>query len=64
MPHDRNGAEIKEGDIVLVECEVKTICAGEEYCNLTVASVVGRKPDGRAETMSINAAVVELKPKA
>lgn len=61
MPHDKNGNELKAGDLVLIQCVVKEVTPQEDFCNITLETVHGRKPDGFKETISaINAAVVEL----
>ncbi len=60
MPHDVNGKMLKEGDVVMIPAKVKTVNPGDDFCNLTVESIHGRKPDGTKETMTLNAAVVEL----
>lgn len=60
MPHDVNGKVLAVGDEVILRAKVTTVCPGEEYCNISIESVHGRKPDGLKETMSaINAAVLE-----
>lgn len=59
MPHSKSGKVLEVGDRVVIECTVKSICAGEEFCNITLESVEGRKPDGFKETITLNAAVIE-----
>lgn len=59
MPHDRDGNVLEPGDFVVVRCVVNSITTGEEFCNLTLESIEGRKPDGYKETLCINANVVE-----
>ncbi len=63
MPHDRNGDEIQEGDIVMLECVVDKVYPQADFCNVTLKSVAARKPDGIQETFTCNAAVVELSEK-
>lgn len=59
MPHDCNGDLLQVGDRVLIPAEVINITSGEDYCNLTVKTTIGRKPDDLRETMTLNAAVVK-----
>lgn len=60
MPHDRNGKEIRVGDEVLLRAKVTQVWAGEDYCNITIESITGRKPDGLSDTAVLNAAVLEV----
>jgi hypothetical protein len=60
MPHDVKNNLLSVGDEVLVRCKVTALCEGEDYCNVTMESVHGRRPDGLKETLySINTGVVE-----
>ena len=59
MAHDKNGTPLNVGDTVCIAAEITSICPGDDYCNLTVVSKEGRKPDGNKETFTLNAAVVE-----
>lgn len=60
MPHDFAGKELQVGDEVLLRAKVTAITATEDYCNVTIESLYGRKPDGAKETISaINAAVLK-----
>lgn len=59
--HDVNGTPLKKGDIVLIPAVVEELHEGEDYCNLGVRSVHGRRPDGDKEYISaINTGVVVL----
>jgi hypothetical protein len=59
--HDRNGKPLKEGDLVLIPCVVKSLQATEEYCNVGLETLYGRRPDGAKETVyAINTAVTVL----
>lgn len=60
MPHDANGKALKVGDLVMIPAKVKAIHAGEDFCNVTLESVRVRKPDSTHETLTLNAATVEL----
>jgi len=59
--HDRNGTPLKKGDVVLVSARITDLSAGEDYCNVQLETLAGRRPDGNKETISaINTAVVVL----
>lgn len=60
MPHDKNGQVIKVGDRVTVECEVKSITAGEEYCNLSAETVEPMFPGTTKTGLTLNAKQVVL----
>ena len=60
--HDANGTLLKIGDLVLLPGVITELSEGnEDYCNVTVESVHGRRPDGQKECVSaINTAVLVL----
>lgn len=59
--HDKNGTPLKMGDLVLIPAKITSLNAGEDYCNVSVETVHGRRPDGAKETMSaINTGVLVL----
>jgi hypothetical protein len=59
--HDRNGTELKKGDIVLITAEIMDLYAGDEYCNTSLRTVHGRRPDGAQEHIgAINTGVLTL----
>lgn len=63
--HDRNGTPLRQGDTVLVEAEITALYEGEDYCNVTLKTVDGRRPDGNRETISaINTGVLVLSKRA
>lgn len=47
--HDANGKELKKGDRVTIHGIVTELQATEEYCNVSVESFFGRRPDGMKE---------------
>ena len=58
MAHDAHGNLLAIGDVVSVLCTVTEVQAGEEFCNVTLTSVRGRRPDAVKETIyAINTAV-------
>lgn len=57
--HDANGTQLKVGDKVLIPAEITEISATEEFCNVTVQTTLGRRPDGNKEIVSaINTGVL------
>jgi hypothetical protein len=59
--HDRNGTELRVGDVVMIEARVTELYAGDDYCNVTLQSVHGRRPDGQKELISsVNTGVLVL----
>lgn len=57
--HDAKGRELKEGFNVLIPARITSLQAGEEYCNVSVESLYGRRPDGAKENISaINTGVL------
>lgn len=63
MPHDAVGNLLQAGDEVILRGVVIEVQPSDEYCNITIESVFGRKPDGMKERVSaINAAVLEKVP--
>lgn len=59
--HDKNGTPLKKGDIVTITAKVTDLQAGEDFCNVTVETLAGRRPDGQKERFSaINTAVLVL----
>lgn len=57
--HDAKGRQLQLGDVVLMPATVTDISPGEEYCNVTVRSIFGRRPDGENEQVSaINTGVL------
>lgn len=57
--HDAIGRPLKVGDRVLIPCVIAQLQATETYCNVTVRSAIGRRPDGNPETVSaINTGVL------
>jgi hypothetical protein len=62
--HDRNGTPLKLGDIVTVKFRITATSSSADYCNVTLESVEGRKPDGAKETLVGNAAVTVLQESA
>jgi len=60
--HDVNGTPLKVGDKVMLPCVVTGISEGmADFCNVTVQTELGRRPDGQKVTFSaINTAQMVL----
>lgn len=54
--HDVSGTLLKVGDRVMIPCLITSMCEGtEDYCNVQVETIYGRRPDGQKESWaSIN----------
>ena len=60
--HDKNGTELAVGDRVAIFGTITQLCTStEEYCNVTVTTDYGRRPDGDKSAFSaINTAQLVL----
>lgn len=60
--HDKNGKPIKVGDKVIIEGEIASTTASEEYCNVTVkiGGDAEHGPFNVTGSVSLNAKQVEL----
>lgn len=60
--HDANGTPLKVGDKVMIPCEITYLSESTpDYCNVTVQTELGRRPDGHKESFSaINTAQLVL----
>lgn len=59
--HDRNGTPLQKGNVVLIPCVITELNATEDFCNVTLQTVHGRRPDGNKETIhAINTGVLVL----
>jgi hypothetical protein len=57
--HDRLGQSLKKGDVVIVVAKIKELYATEEYCNVQLETLDGRRPDGQKESIgAINTGVL------
>jgi len=60
MPHDKRGRLIEAGDIVSVQFRVLSVCANDDYCNVSLETVDGMPPSGNKTQLSaINTRQVE-----
>ena len=57
--HDAKNRDLKVGDRVLIPAVITQLSATADYCNVTVESAIGRRPDGLREKVSaINTGVL------
>lgn len=57
--HDAKGRPLKVGDIVLIPAKITQVSPTEDYCNVSVETTHGRRPDGAKEQVSaINTGVL------
>lgn len=57
--HDAHGKPLKKDDLVLVPCRITQLSETEDYCNVTLQTLFGRRPDGNPELIhAINTAVL------
>lgn len=59
MPHDKNGAELAEGDEVILRGKVVSISAGETACNVSVEAAERPEGEGYVPTISANSKFFE-----
>jgi hypothetical protein len=57
--HDANGKVLAKGDVVFIPAVITDLYAGEDFCNATLQTVYGRRPDGAHEAIAaINTGVL------
>lgn len=57
--HDAKDRELKVGDLVLIPARIKELYPTSDFCNVSVVSCYGRRPDGLKETIgAINTGVM------
>lgn len=60
--HDKNGLPLALGDTVTITAVIIALQPGEDYCNVSLETVDGRRPDGKKEQINgINTGVLELR---
>lgn len=63
--HDVNGTRLRAGDKVLIPAVIDSVSEGEDYCNVSLRTEHGRRPDGNKEYFSgINTGVLILLEKS
>lgn len=60
MPHDQNNAELNVGDIVTITCRVTNVSAQEEYCNVTMETLLPMPPYTTPNSITLNTKQVVL----
>jgi len=57
--HDAIGCKLNIGDVVLIPAQIKDLSLSEDYCNVMLETIFGRRPDGNRETIyAINTGVI------
>lgn len=57
--HDARGRPLKVGDAVIIRAQITEVSTTEDYCNVSVETEFGRRPDGQKERISaINTGVL------
>lgn len=57
--HDAKGRPLAKGDKVRIDATIVELYPSEDYCNVSIETVLGRRPDGSKERISaINTAVM------
>lgn len=59
MPHDKNGEEIKAGDLVTLKCRVTLVNTNSDYCNAQLETVERMSPGHHTTSISVNTSQVE-----
>lgn len=54
MPHDKNGAVLKEGNKVTIEAVIKSLTTGTEACNVTLVTTEPFYPSAEGSTLVLN----------
>lgn len=63
--HDANGTKLNVGDRVFIPAVITQLDPGDEFCNVSLETSEGRRPDGAKERISaINTGVVVLRRRA
>lgn len=59
--HDINGTELKVGDAVFIPCDIISLSdCTSDFCNITVETAIGRRPDGEKLKICLNTQQVFL----
>ncbi len=57
--HDAHGVRLNKGDTVMIVAKITELSETEEFCNVSVETTLGRRPDGCKERISaINTGVL------
>lgn len=59
MPHDKNGKPLAEGDRVMIPARVKSIMAGDQYCNVNLVTEEPMPPYTEGTALTLNTRQVE-----
>lgn len=57
--HDAKSRPLQKGDFVLVPARITELSPSDDYCNVSIESTFGRRPDGSKERIcAINTGVL------
>lgn len=57
--HDALNRPLKVGDTVIITAKITQLSATEDFCNVSLETVLGRRPDGNKEHVyAINTGVL------
>lgn len=57
--HDAKNRALSRGDLVLIPCVIQEIRPSEDFCNVSLETLEGRRPDGAKEHIyAINTGVL------
>lgn len=56
--HDAKGRPLKAGDKVLIPATITEAWGGEDTCNVSVETILERRPDGLRESFTTQSGVV------
>jgi hypothetical protein len=60
MPYDKNGVQLRDGDIVTIHCKVRSIQTNvDEYNNITLETIEEHYPSNSYTTVILNSKQVE-----
>ncbi len=63
--HDANGTLLKVGDKVIIIATITLLSETPDYCNVSIETTLGRRPDGKKESVSaINTGVLVKIPES
>ena len=54
MPYDKNGVELREGNIVTIHCKVRAVLNGDENNNVMLETVEEYYPTNSYTTIILN----------
>ena len=59
MPFDKNGSELREGQIVTIHCRVRITHPGDEHNNVVLETIEEHYPSNSYSTIVLNSKQVQ-----